>query len=232
MSVDAFFDAARDLKRELTGEGLDQPEVDAFNAIIGRWNRRQAPNPSALSDAQAFFKAVREKFGALDQSQVDGFNALLQAMGEASWPIAWVAYGLATAWHETAHTMQPVKEAFWKDEGWRARNLTRYYPWYGRGYVQLTWEKNYRYADEQLGLGGALIADRELAMRPDIAAKILVSGMEDGWFTTKKLSDYLGDGTIANYGQARRIINGQDKAADIARQAQDFGTALSAGGWA
>lgn len=232
MSVDAFFGAARALKRELTGEGLDQPEVDAFNAIIGRWRRHQAPNPSALSDAQAFFKAVREKFGALDQSQVDGFNALLQAMGTASWPSAWVAYGLATAWHETNHTMEPVREAYWLDEDWRRRNLTKYYPWYGRGYVQLTWEKNYRYADEKLGLGGALITDRELAMRPDIAAKILVSGMESGWFTTKKLSDFLGDGTIANYGQARRIINGQDKAADIARQAQDFEAALQAGGWA
>ena len=52
------------------------------------------------------------------------------------------AYVLATAYHETAHTMKPVREAFWLSEGWRRDNL-RYYPWYGRGYAQLTWRRNY-----------------------------------------------------------------------------------------
>lgn len=235
MSADAFFDAARTLKRELTGEGLTQAEVDALNAIIGSWRRKLPPNPTALSDAQAFFKVVRAKFGALDQEQVEGFNSLLQAMGAASWPIAWTAYGLATAWHETARTMQPVEEAFWKDDAWRARNLTRYYPWHGRGYVQLTWERNYKNADKELGLDGALVADRSLALRPDIAAKIMVRGMEEGWFTAKKTSDYLpanGPAAFDAYRQARPIINAMDKAVEIARHAENFESALVAGGWA
>ena len=60
-------------------------------------------------------------------------------MGKARWPTAWCAYGLATAWWETNKTMQPVREAYWLSEAWRKPNL-RYYPHYGRGYVQLTWK--------------------------------------------------------------------------------------------
>lgn len=241
MSAEAFFDAARAYKRELTGEGLTQEEVDALNAVIGKWRRKLPPNPTALADAQAFFKTVREKFGGLDQEQVDGFNMLLQAMGAASWPIAWTAYGLATAWHETNHSMQPVEEAYYlagkiKDlDAWRAKNLTRYYPWHGRGYVQLTWERNYKNADKELGLGGALIADRALAMRPDIAAKIMVRGMENGWFSGKRLSDYLpanGPADFDAYRRARPIINAMDKAVLIAGHAEAFEAALTAGGWA
>lgn len=236
MSAEDVFGALRAYKRELVGEGLTQDETDAFNAIFATWTpARAAPNPTALSDAQAFFKVVRERFGHLKQEQVDGFNALLQAMGAATWPIAWTAYGLATAWHETAHTMRPVEEAFWKDDAWRKKNLSRYYPWHGRGYVQLTWEANYKKADEVCGLNGALMANRDLAMRPDIAAKILVNGMQTGWFTTKKNADFLpahGSASAAQYQQARRIINGTDKAIAIATQAQAFEAALSAGGWA
>jgi hypothetical protein len=52
-----------------------------------------------------------------------------------------MAYVLATTEWETDHTFKPVREAFWKDEAWRQVNL-RYYPYYGRGYMQLTWEDN------------------------------------------------------------------------------------------
>jgi putative chitinase len=240
VTADAFFDAARALKRELTGEGLTQPEVDAFNAILATWRRKRPPNPTALADAQAFFKVIREKFGSLDQEQVEGFNSLLQAMGAASWPIAWAAYGLATAWHETNRSMQPVEEAYYLAnkvknlDAWRQKNLSRYYPWHGRGYVQLTWERNYKNADKELGLNGALIGDRSLALRPDIAAKIMVRGMEEGWFTGKKTSDYLpanGPATLEDYRRARPIINAMDKAALIAGQAEAFEAALTAGGW-
>ncbi|MGR9074141.1 MAG: peptidoglycan-binding protein, partial [Gammaproteobacteria bacterium] len=53
-----------------------------------------------------------------------------------------VSYVLATTQWETAQTFRPVKEAYWLSEDWRKNNL-RYFPYYGRGYVQLTWEKNY-----------------------------------------------------------------------------------------
>jgi putative chitinase len=235
MSAAAFFDAARELKRELTGEGLSQAEVDALNAIIAGWVPSDIKNPTALSDAGAFFDAIRKTMGPFLQSQIEGFQALLQAFGVARWPLSWTAYGLATAWHETAAKMEPVEEAFYllaKADSYR-KGL-RYYPWFGRGYVQITWEKNYRDADEALGLNGALIANPDLALKPDIAARIIVWGMEAGAFTGKGLKDYLplsGRAGFDAYTQARRIINGQDKAQTIAKEAQQFEAALEAGGW-
>lgn len=237
MSAAAFFDAARALKRELTGgpDGLTQAEVAALNAVIGSWApQADVKAATALSDAGAFFASARKSFGAVTQPQVDGFQALLQAFGAARWPIAWAAYGLATAWHETAAQMQPVKEAYWLSEDWRKTNL-RYFPWYGRGYVQLTWQKNYQKADEALGLNGSLSANPDAALEPDIAARIIVWGMEAGAFTGKKLADYLplsGQAGFDAYSEARRIINGTDKAALIAKEAQQFEAALIAGGWA
>lgn len=130
--------------------------------------------------------------------------------------------------------MQPVKEAYWLGENWRKANL-RYYPWYGRGFVQITWEKNYQRADEELKLSGTLIANPDRALEPKIAAEITVKGMEQGWFTKKKLADYLpltGRAGFDAYKEARRIINGTDKWEVIAKEAQSFEAALLAGGWA
>lgn len=42
MSVESFFDSARAYKRELTGDGLSQEDVNALNAVIARWNASQA----------------------------------------------------------------------------------------------------------------------------------------------------------------------------------------------
>jgi putative chitinase len=139
------------------------------------------------------------------------------------------AYVMATAWWETAHTVEPVKEAYWLNnaEAWRKKNL-RYYPWYGRGYVQLTWERNYIHAGKQLGLD--LTTNPESVMVPDVSAKILVTGSLEGWFTGKKLGDYI---TLSksDFKGARRIINGTDKAAAIATIARAYDTALKADGY-
>lgn len=137
------------------------------------------------------------------------------------------AYVLATAFWETAHTMEPVREAFWLSDDWRERNL-RYYPWYGRGFVQMTWERNYHRASAELGLD--LTSDPDKVMDPDISAEILVIGARDGWFTGKKLSDYLTP-QESNYRGARRIINGTDKAAAIAEIAREYEAALLADGY-
>lgn len=138
-----------------------------------------------------------------------------------------LAYVLATAYWETAHTVKPVKEAYWLSESWRKNNL-RYYPWYGRGYVQLTWEANYKRAGRELDLD--LTTDPEVVMEPEISAKILVVGSKEGWFTGKKLSDYI---TLqrSDFLGARRIINGTDKRDQIARIAHDYDEALKAIGY-
>jgi hypothetical protein len=118
-------------------------------------------------------------------------------------------------------------EAFWLSEDWRKDNL-RYFPWYGRGFVQLTWERNYIKAGTALGVD--LTTNPDKVMEPEIAAEILVIGSRDGWFTGKSLSDYI-TMNQSNYRGARRIINGTDKAAAIAEIAREFEEALLTEGY-
>lgn len=84
---------------------------------------------------------------------------------------------IATIAIETASTFKPVREAFWLPESWRQANL-RYYPFYGRGYVQLTWEDAYRIVSGILGVD--LLGNPDRAMEPQIAAWITA------WFWATK----------------------------------------------
>lgn len=146
-----------------------------------------------------------------------------------------LAYVLATTYWESGKTMKPVREAYYlegkvKDvEAWRKRNL-RYFPYYGRGFVQLTWDYNYKKADEKLKLNGTLIKNLDRALEPEIAKQTLVVGMIEGWFTGKKLSDYI---TLkkSDFVEARRIINGTDEAQTIADFAVEYNSALKKAGY-
>ena len=158
----------------------------------------------ALSNPAAFFDACRHGVmgPTLDQDEVSGANTVLDAFDGQ--PLAYTAYALATAWHETAHTMRPVKEFG------GTRYLTRMYdpksplanrrkmairngnttpgdgPKYcGRGFVQLTWKNNYARAGAKLGVD--LVNHPERALEEDIAAKIMREGMVGGWFSGKSL---------------------------------------------
>lgn len=170
-----------------------------------------------------FYAKVRRVFGGhLSQTQVAGIEALLTAT--EGLPVPHRAYIMATAMHETASTMQPIRE-YGKGKGRPYGKPGKYgQGQYGRGYVQLTWDANYERADKELGLNGALLKDFDMALRVDIAAQILVRGMSEGWFTGKKLSDYMPD-----YRAARRIVNGTDKAELIAGYAAGFEAALMEG---
>ena len=192
-----------------------------------------AVNAVPSVNSPAFFKEVRKSLfgGRLTAAQVSGMEAKLNAFIKAGFPVSWAAYSMATSYHETARRMQPVKEGLSASDAWRKRNL-RYYPWYGRGDVQLTWKDNYVRADKELGLGGALVSNLDLALDPEISAEIMVRGMEQGWFSKSKdgvphsLKRHLPKevGTKAQFKQARRIINLMDKAdliADIAVKFQD-----------
>lgn len=204
------------------GQQFTPAHVVALDGLADAFGLARMTGPF---DAARFFSQVRLGFGRLTESQVDGFNTVLKAV--AGWPISWQAYALATAWHETARTMQPIAEyghGKGRKYGVPGRNGGQVA--YGRGYVQLTWDDNYDRADGELGLNGALKADYSLAMRADIAAQILRRGMEAGWFTGKKMADYL----PGDYLGARRIINGTDKAKEIAGHAVGFEKALREGG--
>lgn len=168
-------------------------------------------------DTVRFFETVRvqEFAGTLNQSQVDGFNYLLDAIPDG-WDPRWGAYLLATAVWETAHTMQPVREAFWMPEGWRKGHLS-YYPYYGRGYVQLTFQRNYNLMGEVVGK--PLGVNPDLALDPATAARIIVYGMEHGSFTGPGLETFF-NAQETNWVRARAIINGSDKATVIAEIAK------------
>ena len=246
-----------DIIRAQRGKGFTVAEVEAIDALLDHLDvddEDAAGAPTApvapltfagapgLNNSEAFLESLRES-GVLGNSlkpdQVNGLEAVLGAAKAAGWPLAFTAYALATAGHETNYTMQPVREAYWLSEGWRRRNL-RYHPFYGRGYVQLTWKENYEKADRELGLGGSLNDNLDLAMDPIIAAKIMVKGMQEGWFAADKnggrhtLARHLaanGMASVAHFTSARRIINGTDKAGKIAGEAVKFQAALQTGGW-
>jgi hypothetical protein len=120
---------------------------------------------------------------------------------------------LATAFHETNQTMQPVREAYWLSEAWRKQHL-RYYPYYGRGYVQLTWKANYERASRYLGVD--LVGSPDLAMNAGHAATVMYVGMTEGWFRkdsagrVHNLARYFG-GSANNPSGARNIINGREE---------------------
>jgi putative chitinase len=178
----------------------------------------------------------------LTQSEVDGCTAILDAMMGA--PLAYVAYALATAYLETAHTMQPIEEFggpvyFFRmyDKGGNrpgvAAVLGNTMPgdgvkYHGRDYVQTTGRGNYAKATAKLGVD--LVNNPDMIARPDIAAKVMRVGMTEGWFTGKSFASYLpasGPASFAQFKDARRIINGQDRAADIANYAIEFQAYLS-----
>lgn len=193
-----------------------------------------------LSEPDQFFAAVRKFTGPLDQIQVDTINRLMEKA--AHWPLSWLAYALATAWHEAR--LRPIHEL-------GGPNYLRKYDtgplaaalgntpeadgdgilYAGRGLVQLTGRRNYENAGKMLGLD--LMTNPDLALEPSNAARILVWGMEGGKFTGKGLADYLPGwrGTLVQFKQARRIINGTDRADDIAALANAFQDALQKGGW-
>lgn len=130
-----------------------------------------------------------------------------------------IAYVLATAAWETAYTFQPVREAYWKDEEWRRCKFSRYYPYYGRGYVQLTWKDNYRKYSQILGLD--LVNDPDRALEPRIALFILVHGFKTGAFTGKKITDFI-NAEETDFYHARKCINCLDRAGEIEAMAEKF----------
>ena len=132
-----------------------------------------------------------------------------------------IAYIIATTEHETAGSFEPVRESYYLGEpaAENDRKTLFYYPYYGRGYVQLTHDFNYRTYSTLTGLN--LINDPDLVMRPDIALFVLVHGMKNGTFTGLSLDDFT-SGSSMNFVGARKIINGTDK---------DIEIAAIAGGW-
>lgn len=188
-----------------------------------------------------FFNSIRQSLfkPGLKQKQVEGINAILDIWeARILTDLRWLAYMLATTYHETAKTMQPIEE-FGKGKGYKyGKKLKRsgipyILPdklYYGRGYVQLTWYENYETMGRLLGID--LLSNPDLALHPNFAAQIMFEGMTKGNshfgdFTGKSLENYFND-TKEDWLNARRIINGTDKAELIAGYGKKFYQALKA----
>lgn len=179
-------------------------------------------------DRKIFFAGIRQQpfSGKLNAGQVSGTSAILDEWERRKLTdLRWLAYMLATTKWETDHTMLPIKE------GGSAAYLRgkKYYPWYGRGFVQLTWKRNYdAFRAPVLKLFSVdIVENADNAMQLGPAAYIMFEGMTKGTFTGKKLSDYF-NASKTDWLNARRIINGTDRAADIVGIAKMFYADLTA----
>lgn len=188
-----------------------------------------------------------DKFvGSVGSLQIQGLDILIDEWEKRpDVPRAFFANILATTKWETGHTMQPVRETFAKTDKTAKDRLERAFnkgqlPWvktpywrdgyFGRGYVQLTHKYNYEKAGQKLNID--LVANPNLALRPEYAVKILFDGMVEGWFTGKDLDDYIDTideddaEEFKEFKNARRVVNGTDKAAEIADMSLKFDKAL------
>lgn len=203
-----------------------------------------------------FFERSRSKiFGnKLTNKQVQGLNYILDAWenGHTAWDDRWLAYALGTTHLETGAAMQPIHEKGGKNyfeahygasglNSKRANSMGNTQPgdgakFHGRGFVQLTWQVNYRSMSKHLtqkyGMQIDLLSDPDLALQPDYAAEIMFYGMYSGAFTGKKFIDYFSknsSGSIQkdNWNGARAIINGTDKAEIVANFSRDYYSCIS-----
>lgn len=207
---------------------------------------------------EVFFEAIKKPLfgGIFTTNQVHGLDAILDAFERAGESDATrlslhkQAYMLATVFHETAATMQPIREAkaasddeaiarldkafakgqlTWvKSPYWRKDKDGK--AWFGRGLVQITHKFNYEKIGKAIGVD--LLANPALALTMDVAIRIMITGMIKGIFTGKNLDTYLDDvdeGDAEDFREfvnARRIINGTDRATLVASHALKFETAL------
>lgn len=122
---------------------------------------------------------------------------------------------------ESASTFRPVIEAFWLDDAWRRANLS-YYPWFGRGVLQLTHEQNYRTygrkVDDLWKAGGAidLIARPDDALDPDISAAVLAVYFRD--HGGDNMARIPAAARVGNWREVRRLVQGGSAGLDRLEQ--------------
>jgi len=184
-----------------------------------------------------FFDNYRDNYGKLNQSKVNNLNFLLGKLETGRFKLdTQMAYVLATIKHETNDTFYPVVEGYWMKSN-RVGKLYNYYAnhnrgalatifpngvsgltYEGRGYVQLTHNFNY----SKFGI----LNEPDKALEPETAFRVMESGMANGSFTGKSLQQYVNE-SQTDYRNARKVINGLDRAQLIADYAKDIWAGIS-----
>jgi putative chitinase len=185
-------------------------------------------------DRKAFFDSVRESlfYGVLSQRQVDGMNYLLDVWEARFYEedIRWLAYVFATVFHETAYMMVPLEE-YGKGKGMPYGEPAGEHgeTYYGRGHVQLTWLENYQKGEAALadryGINVPMVEYPHRMLEDETSALVLFDGMIWGWFTGVGLGEFF-NSAKEDPVNARKIVNGLDKAELIAGYYQNFKDAL------
>ncbi|MDM8569435.1 hypothetical protein QUF50_08020 [Thiotrichales bacterium HSG1] len=216
-----------------------------------------------LIDRSTFYDNMRNEMlsGKLTKDQVDGTTVILDfwesppikftGKFKKNWDIRsleWLAYVLATTYHETARTMQTGDEygsnAYFTRRYENNKRIAKMLgnnrkgdgaKFHGRGYVQITGRSNYSkmskiirgyYSDAP-----DFTENPDAVKIPEYAVLIMFYGMIRGTFTGKALKHYIGDpdkGQNVDFFNARKIINGRDKAGLIRGYAEKAIHALTA----
>ena len=182
-----------------------------------------------MLNKEIFFNSLGELFKPVSMPQYRGMTAIIDYWNNTGeYDGRKLAYILATVYWETARTMQPIEEyGKGKKHKYGIPDPITGKAYYGRGFVQLTWDYNYKKLGQILGVD--LYNKPELALDLGISTAILFEGMFKGLFTGKKLADYFPDNEPANelnVINARKIINGTDKAKEIEMIYNKFLTAI------
>ncbi len=236
---------AHRLFKAQSGQGAFKPEAVDFDPILCHVIGIRGQNMNSKSDLQKRFNEVFPK--GLNETQYEGFARILDRAikGASEAPIKQAAYILATAYWESALTFHPVREGLAQtDEAARqyvaklfeeGKIRTNYalpaangQSFYGRGFVQLTWERNYRrIGDHLIGDEEIFYNDPDQVLRTDLAAIILVRGMVDGIFSEEgqRLNDFI-NRDRADYLHARQTVNRMDRAETIANWAEKMEYAI------
>ncbi|SFI59784.1 glycoside hydrolase family 19 protein [Albimonas pacifica] len=177
-------------------------------------------------DALGAFVMPRLFRGSLPPKQAAPLRLLIeQGLGRGK-GLRKTAYVLATAYHETVRFLHMEEigrgagKAYGEDlplmgTGSRVDQRRRYH---GRGFVQLTWLRNY--ADMSVRLGLDLVSNPDLVKSPEIASEVIWEGMLEGVFGDR-LSQHVRPGHL-DFRNARRCVNGLDRADDVAGYAGVF----------
>ncbi|MBP2547522.1 putative chitinase [Neorhizobium galegae] len=191
----------------------------------------------------------------MSPSQGEGFEAILAYWEgqHAQSDDRWLAYVLATAYHETGAAMQPVSENLNYGAPGLLKTFPRYFtPAEAAAYARKPEKIANRAYANRLGNGNEASGDGwtfrgrglvqitgranyrtygieqtpDAALDDATATRILFDGMIHGRFTGKSLGDFFNDRT-EDWSGARQIINRMDRADDVARYARAFYASIS-----